>query len=176
MTDMTTKEMGLRLRTMFIGRGDENFLQYQARIAQEACELANILDPPDPKFQEGTWAFCDGELCRLDKPRPDKGDCAWDVKDINDLHKGWANENEFELLSINLADLALAYHARKPLLGYISLKDLPELPEGWEYTGEYRPPQLNEWFFGDHQGYGVCECATPGVRAFRLIVRRKAQP
>ena len=172
MTDMTTKEMAKELRRICqaswgMARTDSDKL----------VVIADKLDPPDPKFQEGIWAFCDGELCRLDKPRPDKGDCAWDVKDINDLYKGWANENEFELLSINLADLALAYHARKPLPGYISLKDLPELPEGWEWDVRddrllFREPDTGESFWDGE----VMEKLVTGDIGAHLIVRRKAQP
>ena len=142
MTDMTPKEMGLRLRTMFIGRGNENFLQYQARIAQEACELANILDPTGPKFKFGDWVItrndCVGYIFGWHKT---EGGCVYTVRTLGGESVHGLYDSELVPLGFDPLEYANLIHEGKPLPGYISTKDLHELPKDREYAvvadGEY---------------------------------------
>jgi len=148
MTDMTPKEMGLRLRTMFIGRGNENFLQYQARIAQEACELANILDPTAPKFKEGDWVTADwdkGKIGRIissaGRPYLSSNQLQWKIRfTCQEKDEFWPTDR-LQPLGFDPLEYAKLIHEGKPLPGYISTKGLHELPKDREYAvvadGEY---------------------------------------
>ena len=169
---MTPKEMGLRLRTMFIGRGDENFLQYQARIAQEACELANILDPTGPKFKVGDWVWgANKAVYRVLRPyENDSPNKAWWVDSFIALGEKWLHERHMIPLGFDPLEYAKLIHEGKPLPGYISLKDLPELEEGWEY---------DRIGYGGTDEYYVDEdgkiCVMDDVTKLRLIIRRKGE-
>jgi len=171
MTDTEKKELANKLRGLATVIGLHDLCGWGNQLA----DIADELDPPAPKFKEDDWVWLKstGKADQVAEVNV----CGVYLRYCPSCQRRQERHvlSDIDPLGFGPLEIARQYHEGEPLPGYISLKDLPELPEGWEYTGEYRPPQLNEWFFGDHQGYGVCECATPGVRAFRLIVRRKAQ-
>lgn len=52
------------------------------------------------------------------------------------------------------------------------MMELPALPEGWEYTGEFRPPEDGEHFFNNPaiaQAVGVYYCCKHIVRKAKWV-------
>ena len=149
MTDLTNEQMQVitdELRTMHIGRGGEDYYQYQERIAQTACALANRLDPPKAELR-GAAAF--GDFDEL-------------LEHLREL-SNYDESREITVWSHQLLGVLDELDIVRQRT--ISTAGLPELPEGMEWV--FREC---DWRHVDHTEGDACLGETLDVA---FVVRRK---